>query len=88
MPVTVTYLGDGDVGGAVVYGIPFVVGEVVTLPDDFEFTDKIVNNGTFEVLTACGMTVREVAEIVVTPATVAPTVVIPKPRRGRPPRAG
>lgn len=50
MSVTVIYLGDGEVGEAVVYGLPFTVGEPVTLPDGFEFTGKIVNNGTFQVV--------------------------------------
>jgi hypothetical protein len=76
MALTVIYLGDGDVGEAVVYGLPFTVGEAVTLPDDFPFTDKIVNNGTFFV---CD-----------TPAAEINTALEAEPpkRKGRPPRAG
>jgi hypothetical protein len=75
MALTVIYLGDGDVGEAVVYGLPFVVGVPVTLPEGFEFLDKILSNGTFEVVTA-----EAPAPVVVEEA--------PKPRRGRPPNAG
>lgn len=71
MAATVIYLGDGDVGEAVVYGLPFIVGEPVTLPEGFEFADKILNNGTFKV---------------VDDAPVMP-VALETPRRGRPPRA-
>lgn len=69
---TVVYLGDGEVGEAVVYGLPFTVGVPTVLPADFEFAGKIINNGTFEV----------VADI----EAVAVEAVAP-PRRGRPPRA-
>lgn len=47
---TVVYLGDGDVGEAVVYGLPFIVGEPVTLPAHFAHTAKIVGNPTFAVV--------------------------------------
>ncbi len=73
MALTVIYLGDGDVGEAVVYGLPFTVGVPVTLPVDFAFTDKILNNGTFEVVTA---------------ETLASVAVEAPKRKGRPPRAG
>lgn len=49
---TVVYLGDGEVGEAVVYGLPFIVGVPTELPADFPFADKIINNGTFEVVSA------------------------------------
>lgn len=76
MAVTVIYLGDGDVGEAVVYGLPFVVGVPTPLPEDFEFADKILNNGTFEVVTAEA-------------PVAAPVAVEEAPKRkGRPPRAG
>lgn len=52
MGVTVIYLGDGDVGEAVVYGLPFTVGVPTELPDDFPFAAKIVNNQTFSVVAA------------------------------------
>jgi hypothetical protein len=72
MPVTVIYRGDGEVGEAVVYGLPFIVGERVTLPEGFPWAHKIIGNGTFEVV-----------------ADAAPVTAgdMPKPRRGRPPRA-
>ena len=69
MGVTVIYLGDGVVGGAVVYGLPFTVGVPTELPDGFDWAHKIVNNSTFEVVPAAPA-----------PDTVA---VAPKPR-GRP----
>lgn len=53
MAVTVIYLGDGVVGEAVVYGLPFTVGEPVTLPEGWEWTQKVVNNGTFQVVADC-----------------------------------
>jgi hypothetical protein len=59
---TVVYLGDGDVGEAVVYGLPFTVGVPTVLPAEFEFAGKIINNGTFEV----------VADIEAVEAVVAP----------------
>lgn len=70
MSVTVIYLGDGEVGGAVVYGLPFIVGQPVALPDNWEFTGKVVNNSTFQV----------VADMSQPPVVVAPAS---KPR-GRP----
>ena len=68
--VTVVYLGDGCVGEAVVYGLPFIVGQPVTLPEGWEWTAKVVNNPTFQV----------VADIAQPPADAAP---VAKPR-GRP----
>ena len=80
MGVTVIYLGDGDVGEAVVYGLPFTVGEAVTLPDDFPFTAKIVNNPTFQVVAAVPLPAADVG-----PAG-APAAKMQ--RRGRKGRAG
>jgi hypothetical protein len=72
MAATVIYLGDGEVGEAVVYGLPFIVGQPVTLPEGFEFEGKIVNNATFRVVSL---------------DTPVPPVATDKPRRGRPPLA-
>lgn len=47
---TVVYLGDGAVGEAVVYGLPFTVGVATPLPADFPFASKIIYNGTFMVV--------------------------------------
>jgi hypothetical protein len=73
MGATVIYLGDGEVGEAVVYGLPFIVGVPTELPDGFEWAHKIVNNSTFAVV----------------PDAPAPDpVAAPAPKRkGRPPRA-
>ena len=73
---TVVYLGDGDVGGAVVYGLPFTVGKPVALPSDWEWTAKVVNNGTFLV----------VADDTPLPAAVEPATVPAAKDRGRPRR--
>ena len=70
---TVVYLGDGDVGEAVVYGLPFTVGVATPLPADFAFADKIMGNPTF-------MVVADVEAVAVEAAPVAP-------RRGRRHRA-
>lgn len=72
MGATVIYLGDGEVGEAVVYGLPFIVGVPTELPDGFEWAHKILNNSTFKVVEA--VTAPD-------PVTVAPK------RKGRPPRA-
>lgn len=49
---SVVYLGDGNVGEAVIYGLPFIVGEPVDLPEGFEFAGKILANPTFAVIAA------------------------------------
>ncbi len=75
MGATVIYLGDGEVGEAVVYGLPFTVGVPTVLPDGFAWAHKIVNNSTFRVVDAAPA-----------PDPVsAPPVTKPK---GRKPRAG
>lgn len=73
--VTVVYLGDGEVGEAVVYGLPFIVGQPVALPDGWEFAGKVVNNPTFQVVASLPEPL---------PATVEPVTVPAAKPRGRP----
>jgi hypothetical protein len=80
MAVTVIYLGDGDVGEAVVYGLPFTVGVATALPDGFPFAHKIVNNPTFQVVAATPLPAADVGPV---GAPAAKT-----PRRGGKGRAG
>ncbi len=81
MGATVIYLGDGDVGEAVVYGLPFIVGEPTELPDGFEFAGKILANPTFAVMSDFSVTVVAAPDDAV---EAAPAV----KRRGRQRRAG
>ena len=82
MPLTVIYLGDGVVGEAVVYGLPFTVGEPVTLPEGFAWADKIANNPTFQVVAPPTVTPPPAAD-----AAPAGAPAANKPRRERKPRA-